>query len=196
MQKIVLARGTSKTNQTQRQVREAVHSIRSLTYRGGANHRTLPVHLRPTVLLQQKVYNHMSASQRMPHHMNNTFRDSWNHIKKISSKRNESTYCSLVLADYRGVSPAFHERRNRKMKDIVIRRNFLRNHSSRILQLDAFRYCLWQTPLAISGVSNTLKWLITYRAGEKAGYRFIVRIVSVYARIQELLFPFRRELQG
>ena len=135
----------------------------------------------------KKVYNRYVGFSEECHTLMNLFREQLEpYKKKIGIEKAESTYCGLV-ADYKSLLLFMKSKKN--AEDIVIEeleKSFIE---------DYYNWMLGTCALANStvfGRVNTLKWLM-YIAQEKGWIRgSSVRIIRVYARIQEAFFPFRR----
>ncbi len=106
--------------------------------------------------------------------------------KKIGIEKAESTYCGLV-ADYKSLLLFMKSKKN--AEDIVIEeleKSFIEDYYNWMLgymrfgKLHCLRACQY---LEVADV---------YRAGKRLDTGSSVRIIRVYARIQEAFFPFRR----
>ena len=131
----------------------------------------------------KKVYNRYVGFSEECHTLMNLFREQLEpYKKKIGIEKAESTYCGLV-ADYKSLLLFMKSKKN--AEDIVIEeleKSFIEDYYNymRFGKLHCLRACQY---LEVADV---------YRAGKRLDTGSSVRIIRVYARIQEAFFPFRR----
>ena len=131
----------------------------------------------------KKVYNRYVGFSEECHTLMNLFREQLEpYKKKIGIEKAESTYCGLV-ADYKSLLLFMKSKKN--AEDIVIE-----ELEKSFLQLDA-RYMRFGK-LHCLRACQYLEVADVYRAGKRLDTGSSVRIIRVYARIQEAFFPFRR----